>query len=220
MIFDFFPRIMLSDSVESMPFTEKEANEKQNKTIITRTALGEITPGTIGTITGSIQAGPDFLLNVRWHFPEPSSTGTITKEDYQRQFELPLNPQDTVEAMYLSLDLQRHFSDNQLKTLSDRLKLMALVPTELETILRLQPKINNRIDILSLACELATALDRDTERRWTDRMTDTLAQKLTMSEIAEMYLEFAGQEEHLGLAAESRIVKNACSQILKSHHAN
>lgn len=220
MNFDFPVRHVLCTEIMPLLFAENEAREKLNKTIITCNELGTIPPGTVGTIIGMTQSGQDFLLDVRWHFPEPASTGVIDKEHYEKQFELPSTPENTVEAMYLSLDLQRHFKDDELRTLSDRLKTISKAPTELDGILRQYPAMNTRLGVLSLACELAAALDRDTERHWTERMTDTLARDLTLSEIAEMYFEFSTEDKHLGLAAESRIVKNACNEILRSHRAS
>lgn len=88
--------------------------------------------------------------------------------------------------MYFSLDLQRHFIDDELKSLTARVKAISRAPIEFERILRFHPALMNRIDVISLACELAIALDRDTERHWTTRMTDTLTKKLTLLQIAEL----------------------------------
>ena len=155
-----------------------------------------IPPGTVGTVIGMTQKDAGFLLIVQWSFPEPLLTVSIDKEEYEQQFELPLTLQGTLEAMYLSLDLQRHFGDDELKTLSGRINMISKTPIELERILRLHPAIRNRVDVICLACELAIALDRDTERRCTARMIETLTKKLPLDQITELYQEFNSQNEH------------------------
>jgi hypothetical protein len=218
MPFDLPQQFMFSTPVEtgSLHFTKKEAEEKQHKTIVTRAPVGILPPGAIGKVSGMTRLGSEFLLTVRWQFAESCLTITLSKHEYGNHFELPLVLENTTEAMYLALDFQKKFNDNELKTFSARLKELAAPPHELGEILSLHPEVGNRIEVLSLACDLAVVLDRNTERLWTERMTDTLTKKLTFPEIAELYLEFNHQDDRLGLGAESRIVRNACDEILRS----
>ncbi len=77
---------MFATHVERKPvlFTKKEANEKQGKTLVSRSAVGILPAGALGCVTGMTQVGDGCLLTVQWQLPDSDFTETISKDQYDQ----------------------------------------------------------------------------------------------------------------------------------------
>lgn len=205
-------------------FDSIDVRDRLGKTVMLTGFDRQVPVGSIGTVVDTPLGvssrhfnGEGAFVEVGWKTPIREIRRLYDSVEYAGLFELPLNYDDTVEAMYLALELRRHFSLDHLQNIASQIRTARAqtLPDELTYLEAQYPQPALVLRLLPVACDVASILAPDTEENWTLIMADVLMETMTMTQI-EQYCEDMQEEEEAGSLppAKLRITIAACKLLL------